>query len=92
MKTHILVGNTGKRSEVISGLRLGDTVECIKDKEGLCDGGTFTVTFHGTLLTKGKIYTIDHLANWDGQSAPYVTNDDGALTWATTEHFKLPNS
>lgn len=90
MKTHKLTNNHGIETEVISGLKLGDTVICTRTRIGLCDGGTMTFLFTDNLLTEGKEYKVSHITRWGFQDAPYVTNDDGALTWVTTEDFKLP--
>lgn len=89
MKTHKLTNNHGIEVEVLSGLKLGDIVTCTRTHMGLCDGGTTTMLFTGHLLTEGDNYKVCHIAQWDFKDAPYVTNDDGALTWVTAADFKL---
>lgn len=81
--------NHGELTEVYADLDMGDMVECIKGTIGTCDGGSMHLLFTDSLLTAGNKYKVSHTTRWNGTLVSYVTNDDGAQTWVTTEHFKL---
>lgn len=89
LQKKIIHGNTGVACEVWVGLTAGDILICVKGERGLCDDGNINVLWEGDLLVKDKLYVVHHITNWGGVHVAYVMNDDGALTWATTEHFKL---
>lgn len=87
MKTKTVRDNSGDVRKVLSGLKAGDKLLCIKTQRSTCGLGLFsTITYNA--FEEGKVYKVDHLYNWNGVMVAYVVDEDGCSCWATPETFK----
>ncbi len=84
-----VVDNNGQRKEIITGLKAGDVLVCHKTQRSTTGIGLWSSEKYDS-FEEGKEYTVDHTFNWDyGIMVAYVRDEDGCLTWATPETFKL---
>ena len=87
-RTRTITGNTGIVTEVLVGLKEGQSLLCIKDELSESGLGLWSSQKYNS-FEKGKIYKVDHLFNWDGVMVAYVLDEDGCLTWAKPETFDI---
>jgi hypothetical protein len=83
-------GNEGGLYKVITGLKEGGELLCIKTQRSTSGLG-FWSTEKYDAFEEGKIYKVHHITNWSGVMVAYVLDEDATLTWVTPETFKLNN-
>ena len=88
MRTATVYGNDGSKQTVITGLKKGDKLLCIKTERSSSGIGLWSIE-HYDSFEKGKVYKVHHTTNLDGVIVAYVLDEDATLTWAKPETFKL---
>lgn len=87
LRIETIFDNAGREIEIISGLKKGDKVKCIKGvlNTGVnLKGNKFWATKD---LVEGKVYKVETISIWGGVKVAYVENEDGVLDWITPEIF-----
>lgn len=87
MKTAFVFDNNGVKTEVITGLKVGDKLLCVKTERSSSGVGLWSTERYDS-FEKDKIYKVHSLYNWDGITVAYVLDEDATSTWAKPETFK----
>lgn len=84
-----ITDNHGNRVNVILGLKKGDKLIARKSIKSVGDIGTSSMTYQYDSFIPGKVYTVNHLFNWDFKFVAYVLDEEGLAHLATTELFDI---